>query len=382
MRISPLDIRKQSFKGKLRGADPEEVRIFLDVVASEYEQVLQENAMLVERLRSYEARLADYQKVEANMRDALVKMEQYASESRESTEQRARRLLQDAHGRAERIVEDARERLQSLIREIELLRGKKEVFARRFWTLIEGQIAVLQEHMTDSVEVDTLRQKITRMAADAREAAVADLGPAREREAPVSGPEGDEVRPRIPAPTGVDPVFAGGSDSGMRDESVRIPGPLGRSRDRGQAELPAPDPRSAATSGGFWERPVPAGPTPRATFADPASDRSGEDRLTAVDAPENRAGEARSTEVRLLDSADEKPQRRIMPKGLRSLLRGGQAQLPLGDHVLPGDGSEEDGGSAVPSVERREGFFELRAGGSSREGPATGPRGGNGSDRS
>jgi cell division initiation protein len=170
VRVSPLDIRKQVFKKVMRGADPEEVRTFLDVVASEYEKVIQDNAMMAERIRTLDARVAEFRALEENMRNSLVMADRIATESRESSDREARRVIQDAHSRSERILEDARERLQVLVREIEMLRGKKEVFARRFWTMIEGQIGVLQEHMADTVEVESLRQRVSQMAADARSA--------------------------------------------------------------------------------------------------------------------------------------------------------------------------------------------------------------------
>jgi cell division initiation protein len=377
VRISPLDIRKQSFKSKMRGADPEEVRIFLDVVASEYEQVLQENAMLAERLRSYEARLAEYQKMEANMRDSLVTVERIASESRDSSEQTARRLVQDAHSRSERILEDARERLQALIREIEMLRGKKEVFARRFWTLIEGQIGVLQEHMTDTVEVDTLRQKIARMAADARDAAAADFVPPPMPlpSAESLAPEGSR-RPEAPrTPEEPAPGLRGPEPRGDDLRSYDI-----RSMDHGLVE-PSPEPRSvedwaprheapqsaarpAPTPGGVWNRPVP-GPEPARHAEDWPQDAGRE------------AGQDRGP-ITPIDGADEVPMRRVVPKGLRSLLRGRQAQLPLGERVPP---ATEPVVPVAPSMERREGVFELRAGEVSRDGTAARSGGGNGSDR-
>jgi cell division initiation protein len=183
VRISPLDIRKQTFKTRMRGVDAEEVRIFLELVASEFESVLQENAMMAEKIRYQDERLAEYRELEKSMRNSLVTAERMASESREISEREAGRVVQEAHMRAERILEDARERLQALIREIEFLKGKKEVYARRFWTLIEAQVGVLQEHMQDMGEVDLLRQKVEQILS--RDAGVAPEG---------AGPEaGEEI---------------------------------------------------------------------------------------------------------------------------------------------------------------------------------------------
>lgn len=280
MRVSPLDIRKQNFKKVMRGADPEEVRMFLDVVASEYEKVIQDNAMMAERIRTLDARLAEFRALEENMRNSLVMADRIATESRESSDREARRVIQDAHSRSERILEDARERLQILVREIEALRGKKEVFARRFWTMIEGQIGVLQEHMADTVEVDSLRQRVSQMAADAHAAADAATAEPAPRPAP---PSRSALRPEPAAPATLrgepersapyrpesreadgagPPVSAPASapaPTPTPDPAARLPVPrgLGRLLRGRQATLPMNEPAPATAEVGH-PRPTPA----------------------------------------------------------------------------------------------------------------------------
>jgi len=146
VKIYPLDIRRQTFKSRLRGADPEEVRTFLELVANDFEAVLQENAMQAERVKNLEERLDEFRALEQSMRNSLVTAERIVNEARDSSERDAQRMLQDAQARAERILTDARERLALLQQEIEMLRGKRDVLVRRFATMLESQLAVLQEH--------------------------------------------------------------------------------------------------------------------------------------------------------------------------------------------------------------------------------------------
>lgn len=158
MKISPLDIRKQSFKKALRGVDADEVRMFLEVVASEYEKILQENAMMAEKLRYQDDRLEEYRELEKSMRNSLVTADRIANESREASEREAGRIVQDAHARGERILEDSRERLQRLVQEVEELRAKKEIYVRRFRTMLESQLAVLQEHEQSFADIDSIEE--------------------------------------------------------------------------------------------------------------------------------------------------------------------------------------------------------------------------------
>ena len=156
MKVTPLDIRKQTFKKVLRGADPEEVRMFLELVASEYEKVVQDNAMMAEKLSYQEERLDEYRALEKSLRNSLVTAERITTESREASDREAERIIGDAQKRAERILEDSRERLQRLVQEVENLHNKKEVYVRRFRTMIESQLGVLQEHEQQFDEIETL----------------------------------------------------------------------------------------------------------------------------------------------------------------------------------------------------------------------------------
>ena len=72
MSISPLDIRKQEFQRVMRGYDPDEVRSFLDRVASELEAAKAATAALDEKLKESEDRLGHYRLIERNLQRAGV----------------------------------------------------------------------------------------------------------------------------------------------------------------------------------------------------------------------------------------------------------------------------------------------------------------------
>ena len=50
MKITPLDIRQQQFSVRFRGFDAEEVDTFLEMIADEYETVIEENRKLKEEI--------------------------------------------------------------------------------------------------------------------------------------------------------------------------------------------------------------------------------------------------------------------------------------------------------------------------------------------
>jgi len=163
VKISPLDVRRQVFRKTMRGCDPEEVRTFLEMVANELENAMQERAMLSERCQMQEQRLDEYRQLEQSMRNSLVTADRIATESRDASERESQRVIQDAHARAERILGDARERLQGLVQEIEALRAKREVFVNRFRALLESQNAILDEHAGDRTDMEVLERGAARL---------------------------------------------------------------------------------------------------------------------------------------------------------------------------------------------------------------------------
>jgi len=156
VKISPLDIRKQEFRKALRGIDPEEVRVFLSLVADEMERLLSEVSRLSEDTQVLRRRNDEFQTLEKTLQSTLVTAERVTADTRENARKEADLLLREAETRAERIVEDARRRLTRLNDEIQELRDRKEVYLSRFRSLVRMQLELLDAHAEDFGEVDEL----------------------------------------------------------------------------------------------------------------------------------------------------------------------------------------------------------------------------------
>lgn len=157
MRLTPLEIRKQAFaRRRLGGVDPEEVQDFLNLVATELEELVRENAHLREQIDSANAEIHEFKDMEATLRKTLVKAEQMSTESKDTAERESEHILLEAQERAERVLGDARNRLGLLTEEIEELQTKKDVFLNRFRSLVQRQLDLLEEHRPDFDEVGEL----------------------------------------------------------------------------------------------------------------------------------------------------------------------------------------------------------------------------------
>jgi cell division initiation protein len=160
MRLTPLEIRKQTFsRRRLGGIDSEEVQDFLNLVASELEELLRDNALAGERLTQADQKIHEFRSMEETLRRTLVRAEQLKNESKENARRECELVLQEARLRAERVLEDARNRLRQLTDEIEELQKKKEVFLHRFRSLVSMQMELLDQHHQDYEDVSRISRE-------------------------------------------------------------------------------------------------------------------------------------------------------------------------------------------------------------------------------
>lgn len=144
-KVTPLDIRKQTFKKAMRGYESGEVQAFLEMVAKEFEELARENSALVERMAGLDAQIEDYRKMEKALRETMLAAQQTTEGIKDNAKSEADLLLREARQRAEAIVSEARHRVQSLQQEISTLEHQRSSTLARFKTLLESQLKLLDE---------------------------------------------------------------------------------------------------------------------------------------------------------------------------------------------------------------------------------------------
>ena len=137
MRITPLDIRKQEFKKGMRGLDADEVYAFLNTVAQEYENVLNDNKQLREHIVDLRERLKEFKNMETNLRDTLLTAEKLTAEAKENARHEADLIIKEAEIEAEKASQRVRAEAERLRNEVLELRKQKENYIVRFKTLID-----------------------------------------------------------------------------------------------------------------------------------------------------------------------------------------------------------------------------------------------------
>jgi len=139
LNITPLDIRKQEFRRKMRGYDPEEVQGFLDRVASALEEANATNATLEERMKEAENRLGHYRLIEQNLQDAAITVQKSLDETKRLAEKEAELIIREAHSRAEKEAASLQDRIQSLQTDIATLEMQRTNFLVRLRAVVRSQ---------------------------------------------------------------------------------------------------------------------------------------------------------------------------------------------------------------------------------------------------
>jgi cell division initiation protein len=123
MRLTPLDIRQQQFKVRaFRGLDPQEVDVFLEDVAEDYEALLKENAILKEQLGVLEERSRGLSEHEKALQETLVTTHRLAEDMKENARRENQLIVREAELTAEKLVEEGRVEAARLRSEIDGLR--------------------------------------------------------------------------------------------------------------------------------------------------------------------------------------------------------------------------------------------------------------------
>ena len=155
--------RKQQFKSKVRGYDTAEVETFLEMVADEYESVLNERNRLSEEVSKLKVQLKDYQQVEKTLQETLMNAQENVSQSRENSKREAKIIMREAELKAERILDEAKEKLDKMKNELSILRSQKESFSHRLKHLLESQIELIKVLELDDISPNALEnaKKVT-----------------------------------------------------------------------------------------------------------------------------------------------------------------------------------------------------------------------------
>jgi len=143
LEISPLDIRNQIFKKRMRGYDPDEVKQFLDAVADRMEQMLKTMEGRDKEVIALREKTEVYAQMEQTLRDTLLTAQKIGADSRVNAEQSAHNIVKEAEIEAKRRLAEASGRVEAIGRNHDILRSETIAMVAKLRSLAEAQISFL-----------------------------------------------------------------------------------------------------------------------------------------------------------------------------------------------------------------------------------------------
>ncbi len=142
--LSPLDIKKQEFGRSMRGYDTSEVRSFLETVADEFEKVTENLRARTSEIETLKSELTIYQRIDQNMKEALVNAQETLRDAREGSKREADLARKEAELEAEKIINEAHKKGESIRLELEMLSERRNSFIRKLKTLLRSEFELIQ----------------------------------------------------------------------------------------------------------------------------------------------------------------------------------------------------------------------------------------------
>ena len=144
MELSSENIRKQEFKNSRKGFNKEEVLAFLEKIANDVDKLQNENDSLKIEIETLNVQLAEYKRIEKNIRDTLAKAEESSKKSIDSTKKQINRMIQEAELKAQQILEKARENANDVRNSLVQLREERSLIVAKLRAIINSQAQLFE----------------------------------------------------------------------------------------------------------------------------------------------------------------------------------------------------------------------------------------------
>lgn len=173
MRITPLDIQQKQYRRVWRGLDPDEVHQFLELVRTEFEDLVKDNNALKDELRRRMQEIEDYREREKTLKDTMMTAQRISEDIKVNAKKDAELVLSEAQLQADKIIQSAHARLVSVVEEINELKRQRISYESGLKHLLDSHQKLLdltsdanQEQSRRDEKVQILTQKKKKASGD------------------------------------------------------------------------------------------------------------------------------------------------------------------------------------------------------------------------
>lgn len=143
MTISPLDVRNQIFKKKMRGYDIDEVKMFLDAVADYMEELLKQKETLEQENSALKQKADTFTDIESTLRDTMVTAQKICDEAKVNAQKEAENITRKAELDGQHKMAEAMKEVEKLARAREDARSQTVALVAKLRSLLEAQLSFL-----------------------------------------------------------------------------------------------------------------------------------------------------------------------------------------------------------------------------------------------
>jgi cell division initiation protein len=144
MKVTPLDIRQKQFPRRLRGLDAKEVEAFIELVGTDFEDVIRENLALKDEIKRQVQRIEEYRERERTLQETMVTAQRITEDLKDAAKRQAEVVVSDAELQAERIIQNAHTRMVQILDEIGELKRQRSQFESGVKSLVEAHLKLLE----------------------------------------------------------------------------------------------------------------------------------------------------------------------------------------------------------------------------------------------
>jgi len=152
MKLSPLLIKKQEFKKSMRGYNVDEVQAFLDKISSEMEELINENEALEQEVAALNHKVEEFQKIEKNLEDTLIKTQETSAQAIESSKKQAALIVKESEIKANQIIQNAEDIANEMRNAVIVLREEKDLIIARLKAIVSTQSNLLEGKVKEAGE--------------------------------------------------------------------------------------------------------------------------------------------------------------------------------------------------------------------------------------
>jgi cell division initiation protein len=152
MKLSPLFIKKQEFEKSMRGYNVEEVQAFLNKISSDMEELINQNEALEQEVAALNNKVVEFQKIEKNLQDTLIKTQETSAQALESAKKQAALIVKEAEIKASQIIQNAENIANEMRNAVITLREEKDLIIARLKAIVSTQSNLLEGKVKDAGE--------------------------------------------------------------------------------------------------------------------------------------------------------------------------------------------------------------------------------------